>query len=82
MEKPQKLNTIAYQHLLEINADLLELKEWHEALHFMNQFLDSGSKKNPNEIRACAELFDVVYQNFDTLLVDAGKRLNALVELK
>lgn len=82
MEKSQGSNTIAYQDILKAKAYLFELKEWHEALHFMKHFLDSDARKNPQEMKACAEMFEVVYQNFDTLITETDEYLNKFTNRK
>ncbi|MGX7244505.1 hypothetical protein ACWOC1_06615 [Enterococcus quebecensis] len=76
MGKSQESKTIAYQDILKAKSYLLELKEWHEALHFMTHFLEGKVRRNPQEMNACAEMFEVVYQNFDVLLFDIGEILN------
>ncbi|ALS01747.1 hypothetical protein ATZ33_10285 [Enterococcus silesiacus] len=76
MGKSQESKTIAYQDILEIKAYLRELEMWHKVLHFMPHFLDAKIRRTPQEVKACAEMFEVVYQNFDTLITEADKYLN------
>lgn len=76
MGKSQESNTITYQEILAVTATLRELKSWHETLHFMCHFLDGKKTRTSEEMQACAEMFEVVYQNFDTLITSANKQLN------
>ncbi|MGX7151135.1 hypothetical protein [Enterococcus ureasiticus] len=82
MEKSQKSKTIAYQEILALGTNLRELKTWHGVLHFMPYFLDAKIKRTPQEIQACAEIFDVVFQTLDTLITSADEHLTTLVKAK
>ncbi|MFD1902003.1 hypothetical protein [Enterococcus termitis] len=80
MGKSQESKTIGYQDILELRTYLRELKTWHSTLHFMPYFLDANVKRRPQEIQACAEMFEVVYQTLDTLIASADEHLTTLVE--
>jgi len=82
MVQSQELNTITYQNILDIKTYLYELKEWHEALHFMTHFLEGKVRRNPQEMNACAEIFEVVYQNFDTLITETDEYLDKCTNRK
>lgn len=82
MGKSQKSKSIAYQDILVVKAYLYELKEWHEALHFMTHFLEDKVRRNPQEIKACAEMFEVVYLNFGALITSTNEQLDNLVKEK
>jgi hypothetical protein len=76
MGKSQESKTIGYQDILDVKTYLYELKEWHEALHFMRHFLDGKKTRTSGEMQACAEMFEVVYQHFDILITSATKQLD------
>ncbi|OTN89355.1 hypothetical protein A5819_001847 [Enterococcus sp. 7E2_DIV0204] len=80
MGKSQESNTIAYQEILAIKASLRELKSWHEALHFMRHFLDGKKIRTSEEMQACAEMFEVVYQKFGALLTESEVSLRKIVK--
>ncbi|MBO0472231.1 hypothetical protein JZO86_00705 [Enterococcus ureasiticus] len=82
MRKSQEANTITYQNILDVKAYLYELKEWQEALHFMTHFLEGKVRRNPQEMKACAEMFEVVYQNFDTLITETDEYLTKFTNRK
>lgn len=79
MGKSQESNTIAYQEILAIKASLRELKSWHEAF-FMRHFLDGKKTKTSEEMQACAEMFEVVYQKFGALLTESEVSLRKIVK--
>ncbi|WP_348921872.1 hypothetical protein [Enterococcus rotai] len=82
MGKSQESNTITYQEILAVKATLRELKSWHEALHFMRHFLDGKKTRTSGEMQACAEMFEVVYQKFGTLLSETEGPLSKLLQSK
>lgn len=82
MEKSQESKTIAYQDILAARASLHELKSWHEALHFMQHFLDPNVQRTPQVIKACSEMFEVIYQHFGTLLAETEANLDTCTKAK
>ncbi|MGM0217500.1 hypothetical protein [Enterococcus sp. AZ126] len=76
MGKAQDLKSVSCQDILATRACLKDMKDLYEALHFMNHFLDSKVMRELQEMKACGEIFEVVYQNFGELLLEIEESLS------